>query len=334
MKLPSPRGPLSGWVIGRLSETGGASELPDRVTDDPMTGDDLHLALSVCYELHYGGIEDVDPAWEWSPELLGFRSSLERPFEAAMREAVSDRIAWVLPSATIDVTLRRVIRADRGPSLSAFLEEEGTVEQFREFLIQRSPYQLREADPHTFGIPRLAGRAKAALVEIQADEYGGGDPRWMHSSLFAGAMRALDLDVTAGTYLDLLPGSTLAWVNLMSLVGLHRRLRGALVGHLAAFEMTSCAPNRRYGNGLRRLGFGPEATAYFDEHVEADAVHEAIAATDLAGSLVEAEPDLRADVVFGAGALLETEARFAEHVLAAWRTGRSSLRDRPAALAG
>ena len=40
----------------------------------------------------------------------------------------------------------------------------------------------------------------------------------------------------------------------MSLFGLHRRLRGALVGHLAAFEMTSSIPNRRYGDGLRRLG--------------------------------------------------------------------------------
>jgi hypothetical protein len=321
-------------VIGRLSETAEASLPPADVNDDPMTGDDLHLALSVCYELHYGGIGDVDPAWEWSPELLGFRASLEGPFEAAMREAVTNRPARALTGTTIDVSLRRVIRADRGPSLSTFLEEEGTVEHYREFLIQRSPYQLKEADPHTFGIPRLAGRAKAALVEIQADEYGGGDPRWMHASLFAGAMRALELDTTQGAYLDLLPGSTLAWVNLMSLFGLHRRLRGALVGHLAAFEMTSCDPNRRYANGLRRLGFGTEATAYFDEHVEADAVHEAIAASDLAGSLVEAEPGLRADVVFGAEALLETEARFAGHLLAAWRTGRSSLHDSPAALAG
>jgi hypothetical protein len=321
-------------VIERLSGAGDASTSHPRVNDDPMTGNDLHLALSVCYELHYGGLEGVDPAWEWSPEVLRFRSSLERPFEAAMRAAVMDEHGRTRPSTRIDMALRRVIRADRGPSLSTFLEAEGTIAQYREFLIQRSPYQLKEADPHTFGIPRLAGRAKAALVEIQADEYGGGDPQWMHASLFADAMRALDLDAAPGAYLDRLPGSTLAWVNLMSLFGLHRRLRGALVGHLAAFEMTSCVPNRRYGNGLRRLGFGPKATAYFDEHVEADAVHEAIAASDLAGALVEAEPDLRADVVFGARALLETEARFAGHLLAAWRTGCSSLRDPLPALAG
>lgn len=30
-------------------------------------------------------------------------------------------------------------------------------------------YQLKEADLHTWAIPRLAGRSKAALVSIQAE---------------------------------------------------------------------------------------------------------------------------------------------------------------------
>ena len=58
---------------------------------------------------------------------------------------------------------------------------------FREFLMHRSAYHLEEADSHSFAIPRLRGRPKAAMVEIQADEYGGGDATWMHSALFAGA---------------------------------------------------------------------------------------------------------------------------------------------------
>ena len=88
----------------------------------------------------------------------------------------------------------------------------------------------------------------------------------------------------------------------MSLFGLHRRLRGAIAGHLAAFEMTSSLPNRRYGNGFRRLGFGPQVTGFYDEHVEADAVHESIAAWDLAHALARCEPALAGDIVFGASA--------------------------------
>jgi hypothetical protein len=106
---------------------------------------------------------------------------------------------------------------------------------------------------------------------------------------------------------------------------LHRRLRGALVGHLAAFEMTSSVPNRRYGNGFRRLGYGPEVTDFYDEHVEADAVHESIAAWDLADTLAREEPQLASDILFGVQALLSLEARWGGRLLDAWRRGESSL---------
>jgi hypothetical protein len=139
-------------------------------------------------------------------------------------------------------------------------------------------------------------------------------------------MGALGLDPAYGAYLPRIPGITLATVNLMSLCGLHRRLRGAIAGHLAAFEMTSSLPNRRYANGLRRLGFGSQAaTDFFDEHVEADAVHEQVAAWDLAGGLAAAEPELAPDVLWGAAALLELEARWGRHLLGAWERGESSL---------
>jgi hypothetical protein len=147
----------------------------------------------------------------------------------------------------------------------------------------------------------------------------------MHASIFGVAMRQLELDDRYGAYLDLVPAITLASFNMMSMFGLNRRLRGAIVGHLAAFEMTSSIPNRLYGNGFRRLGLSSEATWYFDEHVEADAVHEQIAARDLAGSLAEDEPALVNDILFGAAACLAIDGRVAQHMLDSWATGQSSL---------
>jgi hypothetical protein len=226
----------------------------------------------------------------------------------------------------MDVALRAIIAADDAPSLSRHLETRGTAEQFREFLVHRSAYQLKEADPHSWAIARLAGPPKAALVEIQADEYGGGDPARVHATLFAQTMAAVGLDDTYGAYLDLLPGVTLATVNLMSLFGLHRRNRGKIVGHLALFEMTSSIPNRRYATGLRRLGLdSSDVTAFFDEHVIADAVHENVAAVDLAGGLVRVEPPLVDDILFGARALVELEARWATALLDAWQEDRTAL---------
>jgi hypothetical protein len=333
--LPEPRGPLSELLLGELRDAAGAGgpSLPEVEAEaDPLADDDLHLALYCCYELHYTGLGEVDPRWEWHPWQLGLRSRLEEAFERGLRDAVPDVGEAVAPEE-MDLALRAVAEPDGAPSLSTYMERSADLAQFREFAIHRSAYQLKEADPHSWALPRLAGAPKAALVEIQADEYGGGRPERIHAALFARAMVALDLDATPGAHLDAIPGHTLATVNLMSLFGLHRRLLGAIVGHLALFEMTSSIPNRRYATGLRRLGLGEDATAFFDEHVEADAVHEAIAAVDLAGGLARQRPGLAHQVLWGARALAELDGRWAGAVLHDWEAGRSSLREGAALVA-
>jgi len=112
----------------------------------------------------------------------------------------------------------------------------------------------------------------------------------------------------------------------MSLFGLHRRLRGSIVGHLALLEMDSTQPNRRYGNALRRLGYDATATDFYDEHVEADAVHEALAAHDLAGALAADEPELVPDILFGAQAMLALDETIGHRLYDSFRAGESSLR--------
>jgi len=313
--------------------TGDASRLRRLVVEhlESATGfvtedEDFQHTLFCLYELHYRGLRGVDDRWEWHPGLLEVRALLEDRFEEELRTRVvvpgcertdARGVADVLFAMTAD---------DGGPSLSRFVAKKADDEQLRELLVQRSVYQLKEADPHTWAIPRLSGAPKAALVEIQADEYGDGRPERMHSALFAQSMRGMGLDDTYGAYVDLVPAPTLASLTMMSMFGLHRRLRGAIVGHLAAFEMTSSIPNKLYGNGFRRLGHGPETTRYFDEHVEADAVHEQIAGRDLAGRLAELEPDLLPDILFGAAACLAVDGWAGAHMLDRWQQDASSLR--------
>ena len=326
IELPPPRGPLSeqlfealeGPALTRLAAPG----LID--SPDPLADEDLQLALYVAYELHYSGICGVDERWEWSPSLLSFLGALERPFEEAMAELVPPAEAAELES--VGEALQAIVAEDPGPPLSRYLETQGAREQMLEHVVHRSAYQLKESDPHSWAIPRLSPRPKAALLEVQFDEYGGGSSERMHSVLFANTMEGLGLDASYGGYLDRWPGITMATVNLMTGFGLYRRRRGAIVGHLAAFEMTSSIPNRRYGNALRRLGYGPEVTHFYDEHVEADAVHENIAAWDLAGGLAAEEPEVAADILFGARALLQIEARWARHLMDSWEGGETSLR--------
>jgi Iron-containing redox enzyme len=322
--LPPPRGPISALVLEELAREPHVVACPPiELVGEPLVDDDLQLALYLCYELHYRGLPGVDERWEWEPSLLGLRGELENRFEHALLEAVLLTDESV-SAEEIDVALR-AIADQEGPPLSSYAQSQATLDQLREFMVHRSAYQLKEADPHSWAIPRLSGVPKAALIEIQTDEYGRGRSEWIHAELFAKAMRAVGLDDTYGAYISLIPGVTLATVNLMSLFGLHRRWRGAIVGHLALFEMTSSIPNRRYGDGLRRLGYNGEATLFFDEHVLADAVHENVAAVDLAGGLVRQEPDICATVLWGARALEHLDRCWASHVLESWRGGRTSL---------
>jgi Iron-containing redox enzyme len=321
--LPAARGSFTEWLFGTLSRNPHGVSAPGlSEVGDPLHDDDAALALYALYELHYRGFDGVDEDWEWEPSLLAVRRDLEGAFLDRLREVGRSDEA----PGDVEGALYRIASGGGGRSLSGYLAREGTLEQVREFAVHRSAYQLKEADPHTWAIPRLAGGVKAAMVEVQADEYGEGRARDMHQNLFALTLNVMGLNARYGAYVDLLPAETLSAINVISFFGLHRRWRGALVGHLALFEMTSVEPMGRYSQALRRLGFGPAARHFFEVHVVADAHHERVAAHDLAGGLAAQDPRLSADILFGARCAMAAEGAFAEAVLSAWERGRTSLR--------
>jgi hypothetical protein len=323
-QLPRARGPLSAAIVDALrNDAAGRLRVPCVRNDvDPLADDDVQLALRVAYDLHYTAFRGVDPGWEWHPDLIAFRSRLEQACLDALRDCVGAPDALRRLDPTVE--LAELANGD-GPSLSQYVLDEGTFDELREFVVHRSAYQRKEADPHTWAIPRLRGRAKAAMVAIQHDEYGGGVVDDIHAELFAVTMQAFGLDPSYGAYVDCLPGVTLATDNLPTLLGLHRELAPACVGHLALFEMTSVGPMGRYAAALARHGIPAPARRFYDVHVEADAIHERVALEDMVRGLLEDDPSLGGAVVFGARALAEVEGRFTDHLLDAWTRGRTSL---------
>jgi hypothetical protein len=291
------------------------------------TGDDFHLALWCAYQLHYSGFDDVDDRWEWDPDLLRVRGAMEDRWEAELRTRTADLVREaLLADGSVAERLFAMTEAFDGPSVSRHLRRDATREQFTEFLVHRSTYNLQESDPHAFALPRLHGDAKVALAEILYDEFGGGRPDRLHSALFAASMRGCGLDDTFGAYLDAVPGTTLAVTNAMSLLALHRSSVAAAMGHLGAFEATSSEPARHTAAAAERLGLPADVREYYDEHVEADAVHEQVALRTICGGLAAADPAQEREVFFGAAVCLVTEGAAAAELLAAWRAGLSSLR--------
>ncbi|MDV6308888.1 iron-containing redox enzyme family protein [Gordonia amicalis] len=323
--LPQARGPLSQAVIDLLRsdpDTTPTVDVTAALHDPDPYGDDLQLALYLCYEMHYVGFADADVTWEWQPALLSLRAELERRFLDALHRDVPAAAEGETAQAEMD---ELCIENPDGEGASYHLRDNGTWEQYRQLFALRSLYHLKEADPHAWAIPRLRGHAKAAFVAVEFDEFGGGRGNAVHQELFADLLRAADLSADYLGYLDTVPGVALTPVNLMSLFGLHRRYRGAAVGHLAATEITSPPGSQRLLAGLERLE-APEACRHFyREHVEADAVHEQILRTDVVGDLVRSDPGAEADVIFGIRAFLFVEDALDAHVMGAWERGESAF---------
>ncbi|MFF8729118.1 iron-containing redox enzyme family protein [Streptomyces sp. NPDC015171] len=319
--LPEPRGALSAAVTALLRGSDPGS-MPSPARSAPY-GDDLQLALYVLYELHYQGFEGVSEDLEWDSRPLACRRALEERFLGALRRDVPVDAADTARRALDELQVEPV---DGSGSVSHFLRDHGTLGHLREYAALRSLYHLKEADPHAWVIPRLHGRAKAAMVAVEFDEFGAGRADEIHAQLFADLMADLGLDTGYGHYVDAAPAEVLTTVNLMSLFGLHRALRGALVGHFAAVEVTSSPASRRLAEALRRVGAGPAAVRFYTEHVEADAVHEQVVRHDVVGGLLEAEPSLETDVVFGIRATTRLEETLAARLLDTWHAGGTMLR--------
>ncbi len=316
--LPAPRGELSAMLIERLRGEPG-KPFPHTVNADPY-GEDLQLALHTCYELHYRGFESVDPGWEWDPDLLRWRAALEAPFLDALR-------ADVAGGDDLDAELERLLIEPMPPSgLSEFLRTDGELWQLREYFVHRSLYHHKEADPYAWVIPRLTGQPKASLVAVEFDEFGGGRGERVHARLYADLLAGAELNPEYLHYLDVIPAPMFSVLNMISLFGLHRARRNALVGHFATVEITSPPGARRMVEALERLCPDPRCLLFYREHVEADAVHEQVMRTDVIGNLVSDDPSAAADIVFGIQATGLLEDRFAAAVLDHWHRGNSSLR--------
>jgi Iron-containing redox enzyme len=318
--LPRARGPLSAMIIDRLRGAPGSGRLDLALVDhaDPF-GEDLTLALHVCYELHYHGFRQVDPSWEWEPELLRLRACLERSFLDALRSNVDggDDVSAALAGLLVEPV--------HGTGVTHYLRDSGSWSQLREFFVHRSIYHLKEADPHAWVIPRLTGQAKASVVAVEFDEYGGGRAENAHARLFADLMVGAGLDASYLHYQDRVPAPAIAIVNLMSMLGLHRALRGALVGQLTAAEITTSPSAHRMVQALERHDAPPDCVRFYTEHIEADAVHEQVMRRDVVGDLLAREPGLARDVVFGVRATELLETHLSRHLLTSWRAGTTSL---------
>src|ERR1700760_235622 len=164
MRMPPVRGPQSAWLAATLRRSPATTPASLTPPPAPDTGtaawedEDLQLTLWCCYELHYRGFDEVDADWEWHPAVLALRESLERRWLMSLRDLAGEHAA--VPARAVPGALRELTGRGGAPGLAGYLARKASRDQFAEFIGHRSVYQLKEADPHSFGIPRLDGAVK------------------------------------------------------------------------------------------------------------------------------------------------------------------------------
>jgi hypothetical protein len=320
--LPWPRGPLSAAVVSALQrQPGTLGATPPLSQLDALSNDDFQLALYLCYEMNYRGLANAK--WEWDPGLLNFRTELERIFVDRLRDEIGH--VATRTSAEVIAALNELIADCTSSTLTTYLSASGTVDQFREFCVHRSAHQQRTPEPGARTIAARADETQGARVIFQFDEAGLNDADRIRANFLAATMIALGLDASYGSYVEILPGVTLATANLASLFSLHPHWRAALVGQLAVSELTSRESMERYSRALYRFGLGPVGRRFSDVDVVNNVRRPLFARNEIVAGLLGAGPQLGADLLFGAGAVMMLEQRFGDHLLDAWTEGRSSL---------
>jgi len=308
--LPVPAGPNSTAARRALVE----GEFAEFVEATDPFDDDTQLAWFMLNEASFAGWSDVADSAEWDPAVVELRIAIEKWF---VRTVAVDRDV-VDPAELVDAVL-----TGDGPSMSQFLADFGTTAQVLESLVLRYPYQSKEADPHTFAIPRLSGTVKRALCEIQAGEYGVGHRR-THAELFVDALVAMDADAEERAH-GPLPGVAYATSNLVSMGGLSRAQRGIVIGQLALFEMDSVVPNGVMVTACDRLRLPAATRRFFDVHVMADAEHEVIARQAFLIDYPIREPEQVPNLLFGIRAQHAIDVALVDHALRAWSYGLSAI---------
>lgn len=187
--------------------------------------------------------------------------------------------------------------------------------------------------------PVPAGDAVTVTAELQRliDESGGPSPAaWaagqgladadrelaVHRSL-PPASRAVELGVDPNTVVDQLPSVTLILGNVPVLLARDGRRRGTLGGYRAVTELLAAHRLVDDAAWLERLG----VRGHSDPFVQvADRRH---LAGELVAEVLDWEPELAGDVLWGARVAVLLDRRFTDHVVGCWRRGETSLR-RPA----
>ncbi|SAI73100.1 Uncharacterised protein [Bordetella ansorpii] len=154
---------------------------------------------------------------------------------------------------------------------AAYVAQHMSRDAFRVLVQEFAIDGLTEAQVFYFALPRLPLPAQMPLLRIMIDEFGSGNLKRAHTTLYEDLLRELDMPLDLEHYLDQVEETSFEFVNLFFWLALRADDPSYFAGALTYLETAIPAFFECYAQGCHRLGIG--AHAYYTEHQHIDGFH-------------------------------------------------------------
>jgi len=271
---------------------GDDRQLQDTLEIHPVGRRDAALALAQVHDLHLAPLH-----------TLGDKVRLQHhPVVATLKHRLEQAYLRRLPAPTTAdedavAGMRRIAAIDLVPPVYDWIADEASLEEMRAYLTLEGGPDGGFDDLVALCQIGIDGEPKVELATNYWDEMGRGDLTAVHTELHHRMAKALGL--TAVDRRDQ-PVEALERSLLGSTLATNRALQPEMVGALGLLELQAGPRCRRVVKGLKRLGRGEDALAFYEEHAVADPRHGKDWLDHVVGPLAERFPEWAPRIITGA----------------------------------
>jgi pyrroloquinoline quinone (PQQ) biosynthesis protein C len=268
-----------------------------------------HAELQVHQTLYriYAGRVAVPWSEGWT-DLDHFRfDQLRHVLESAWTRAESGRFADAFgPLPVIEqfpAWAQEKCQQDRSNvshPLFAFLRDQASFEQLREFIVQETPFDIHFGDILAMMMPGVYGQAKMEFSKNFWDEMGRGELPSMHRQLRQQMTQQMDVaDDMYFTSVERFRVEELRLANMYFHAVFNRALLPQAIGMMLATELMVPGRLDQQIEGWRRVGVKDDAMRYLLEHTVVDVEHANGWMHEVVLPMLRRQPGLIGEVVTG-----------------------------------
>ena len=157
------------------------------------------------------------------------------------------------------------------PESARYVAERMSLEEFRVLVQEFAVDGLTEAQAFYYILPRLTLEAQMPMLRIMIDEFGSGNLKRAHTSLYLNLLRELGMPTELAFYCERIEPACFEFVNLFFWLTLRADDPSYFAGAITYLETTIPDFFECYVQACARLGI--KAHAYYSEHQHIDAFH-------------------------------------------------------------